>query len=216
MTEDKSRRKWDESKFWSNVAPGYDDWIKRAFEDQYRVNRPKFRSYMQPDDVVLEIGCGTGDIAFFIADKCKKVVGIDISVEMIKVANAKKNEVREKNIDFHEADAYYLPFDDSSFDKVLCCNVLQTMKQPERAIAQGLRVLKPGGEYISITYCFGDSKLTEYLKLARWVLKYGLPKYWTNFDCIDIEDLFRQAGFDILESEEIWKNPVALFLRCRK
>jgi ubiquinone/menaquinone biosynthesis C-methylase UbiE len=86
----------------------------------------KIRSHVQPTDVVLELGTGTGDIALHVAPYGKNVVGIDIDPEMIAIANRKKSEQNHDNISFQDGDAYDLPFAGDSFDKgssLLCLNV---------------------------------------------------------------------------------------------
>lgn len=211
-----NKRKKSEQKFWNKVANRYDRWIERAFEDQYIEYREKISSYIRPNDEVLEIGTGTGDITFQIADKCKKVIGTDISPKMIKIANRKNSNRNFKNLSFQVEDSYDLSFDDSIFDKVICCNAFQVMKEPIKAIKEGRRVLKEDGELISITYCYGDSELTEQLKLMKWVLLYGMPKYWKNFKRDELINLFEKTNFEIIEKKDVWKKPVALFLRCRK
>lgn len=209
-------RKSDEQKFWNKVAKIYDQWIESAFDDQYKVFRAKINSYTHSDDVVLEIGTGTGDIAFSISPRCKQVVGIDISPEMIAKANMKNSELKIENLTFQVEDAYNLSFSGSSFTKVICCNSLQTMKEPFNAIEEGKRVLKEGGEFISITYCFGDSDFLDRLKLIKWIILYGKPKYWHSFTINELVTNFKSAGFQIIEKEVIWEKPVVLFLRCRK
>ncbi len=81
---------------------------------------------------------------------------------------------------------------------------------------EGKRVLKDGGEFISITYCYGDSGFLEKAKLIKWVILYGLPKYWLNFTRDELIGYFEKTGFKIMEKEDIWKKPVVLFLRCGK
>ncbi len=216
MMKVEDKRKKGEKGFWSKIANRYDKWIDRAFADQYEAFKSKISSYMQPDDAVLEVGTGTGEIAFHIADHCKKVVGIDISPEMVTIANRKKNETDIKNVTFQVEDAYELPFADSSFDKVICINALQTMKEPLKAIMEGKRVLKEGGEFISITYCYGDSSFLEKLKLIKWVILYGFPKYWNNFSRNELTGYFERVNFKVIEKEDVWKKPIVLFLRCGK
>jgi ubiquinone/menaquinone biosynthesis C-methylase UbiE len=213
--EDEKRRK-GERIFWSKVARRYDGWVERAFADQYKIFKSKLISHVQPDDRILEIGTGTGEIAFYLAEKCKEVVGVDISSEMIEEAKAKKTKLNKKNITFFVEDAYHLPFPSESFDKVICVNALQTMKEPTRAIKEGKRVLKKGGEFLSITYCFGDSGFYQKLKLTKWIILYGLPKYWHNFKCKDISRLFKRLDFEIIDEQRIWKRPVVVYLRCQK
>ena len=205
-----------EQRFWNKVAGKYDNWIKNAFEEQYKVYRQKISSYIQQDDVVLEIGTGTGDIAFNIAPNCRKVVGIDITPGMIDVARRKNEELNLDNIKFSVEDAYDLTFHNESFTKVISCNSLQVMKEPEKAIMEGKRVLVTGGEFISITYCYGDSGFFEQLKLIKWILLYGIPEFWLNFKTENLIQLFKNAGFEIIEKEIIWEKPVVLFLRCMK
>ena len=76
--------------------------------------------------------------------------------------------------------------------------------------------MKAGGEFITITYCYADAGFGEKVKLIKWVLLYGLPKYWHNFRCRDISDLFKQADLEILEEELVWRKPAVHFIRARK
>ena len=216
ITNNMEKRIKSEQKFWNKVAKRYDRWIERAFEDQYIEYRAKITSYIKPNDVLLEIGTGTGDISFLIADKCKKVIGTDISPKMIEIANIKISNKNFKNLSFQVEDAYNLSFPDSYFDKIICCNAFQAMKDPINAIKEGKRVLKENGEFLSITYCFGDSGIFEQLKLMKWVLLYGMPRHWKYFTRKQLSNLFRNEFFDINEEVDVWKKPVALFLRCKK
>ena len=93
---------------------------------------------------------------------------------------------------------------------------VKVRKEPSSAVHEGWRVLKDGGEFTSITYCYGDTSLLEKLKLVRWVLRYGKPRYWSNFTSDTIEGYFLKAGFLTYENILIWKNPAVLFLRSRK
>jgi ubiquinone/menaquinone biosynthesis C-methylase UbiE len=210
--EDKRRE--GERKFWDKMARQYDNWIEDAFSEQYKINKSKLSSIVKTEDEILEIGCGAGDITYHLAPKCSRIIGTDLSPEMI--AAAKSRELKYDNLAFQVEDSYNLSFSDSMFDKVICVNALQVMKEPGRAVQEGLRVLKEGGEFASITYLFGQSGLVEYFKLTKWVIKYGKPKYWHNFKQDQLTQIFRDAGFEIINEEIIWKKPQVLFLRCRK
>lgn len=205
-------------KFWNKTARKYDAWIQRAFYDQYVAIKQKLNRHIWPNDQILDIGTGTGEIAFEIAKNASisRCIGADISPDMIDIANKKRAELRQKNVTFQVEDAYNLSFQDAEFDKVICCNALQTMKMPIKAIQECNRVLKPGGEFLSFTYCFGDSGLWERLKLIKWVVLYGMPKYWENFTRVALTGLFEKVGMTVLESEDVWQKPVILFLRCQK
>ncbi len=205
-----------EGRFWSKVAPSYDDWVAAAYEDQYRTFKRHMGDAVGPQDEVLEIGTGTGNIALHIAPHVASVVGVDLSPEMIRIAREKCSRSALGNVRFQVGDGYHLPFEDGTFDRVVCVNVLQTMREPGRAIREGRRVLREGGEMVSVTYAFGDSSAWETIKLARWVFKYGKPAYWSNLKASDLTALFEGETFDIVVSEVIWETPQIVLIRARR
>ena len=94
---------------------------------------------------VLDIACGTGVVALTAAmDAGAKVTAADLTPELLEVAreNARIGGVE---IDFHEADVEKLPFDDAEFDVVLSQFGHMFAPRPDVAVAEMLRVLKPGG-----------------------------------------------------------------------
>jgi ubiquinone/menaquinone biosynthesis C-methylase UbiE len=93
---------------------------------------------------VLDVACGTGESACYLAEQFRaRLVGVDASAYMIARAQEKANK-KGLHIEFKEADALHLPFDDDRFDAVLSeCTVCLLDK--ERAIREMIRVAKPGG-----------------------------------------------------------------------
>lgn len=99
---------------------------------------------IQKGDKVLEIGVGTGGTACYLAEEIKcQVTGIDISKYMIDRARRKR---KSKNLDinFKQADAHELPFQDRTFDAVIAECVLSLLDK-KRVLNEIARVLKPGG-----------------------------------------------------------------------
>lgn len=96
---------------------------------------------------LLDCGCGPGSITQGLAKAVApgKAFGIDLSEAQVEIARdaAARNGV--KNIEFRVASVYDLPFTDGSFDAVFSHTMLEHLKQPEKAIEEMLRVLKPGG-----------------------------------------------------------------------
>jgi ubiquinone/menaquinone biosynthesis C-methylase UbiE len=94
---------------------------------------------------VLEIGCGTGAVTRFVADlpDVSQAVGVDPSPVFIDKAKELAGPVR--NLTFQEADGRALPCEDRSFDVVLFHTTLCHIPKPEGALAEALRVLRPGG-----------------------------------------------------------------------
>lgn len=93
---------------------------------------------------VLDVGTGPGFIALLFEELGQDCTGIDFSEEMIKAAR-KESEKNHSSCSFIHADAEALPFDDESFDVVTNRHVIWTLTDPQKAMIEWVRVLKPGG-----------------------------------------------------------------------
>lgn len=104
-------------------------------------------SQVSRDKYVLDVGCGLGITACYIAKKygCR-VVGIDTSEEMINKAKekAKKKGVKDR-VEFRVADIQALPFENNIFDIVIGESILAFLDDKQRGISECVRVVKPGG-----------------------------------------------------------------------
>jgi SAM-dependent methyltransferase len=99
---------------------------------------------VQSGDSLLDVGCGTGVVAITAAKHGAHATGIDLTPELLQRARQNAS-ISEVSIDWREGDAENLPFDDGSFDVVLSQFGHIFAPRPEVAIAEMLRVLKPGG-----------------------------------------------------------------------
>ncbi len=91
---------------------------------------------------VLNVGGSAGAIDNFLADHASRVVGIDIDDGAIQ--HAQENFVKD-NLEFQVADALGLPFEDASFDVVICSHVYEHVPDPVQMFAEIHRVLRPDG-----------------------------------------------------------------------
>lgn len=135
---------------WSERAGAYDEYTAR-------ITSPGIAPLLAAAGIaagqrVLDVCCGTGLVAAEAADREASVVGLDISEAMIAAAKAKGLPV-----EFQAGDAEALPFADASFDRVVCNFGLYHLPEPDRAIAEAARVLKPGGRYAFTTWCGPDT-----------------------------------------------------------
>jgi phosphatidylethanolamine/phosphatidyl-N-methylethanolamine N-methyltransferase len=108
-------------------------------------------------DDILEVGVGTG-MALEEYERDKRVVGTDLSAEMLQRAAAKMRERRMMHVKgLAVMDACRLGFADARFDAVAAQMVLTLVPEPERALDEFARVLKPGGEIVLVNH-FGAER----------------------------------------------------------
>ena len=98
------------------------------------------------DDVLLDLGCGTGAACRAASAVTRLVVGMDLSAEMISRAAELASGV--ENIRFLIADSEQLPFDDGAFTAVLCSNSFHHYPDPSRAVREMARVLASDGRLV--------------------------------------------------------------------
>ena len=147
---------------------------------------------MGPEAVVLDICCGSGVVGASFRGKVKKIVGLDLTPEMVALSRTRLDEVVE-------GDVYEMPFSDASFDVVCNREVLHLLPQPERVLAQVMRVLRPGGQFIVgqwVPYSAVD---------AAWffrVVKKKQPLFVNNLLDEDFRAMLARAGFTGLTVQE--------------
>jgi SAM-dependent methyltransferase len=111
------------------------------------------RMQLQPDDNVLDLGCGTGWLARLIAEQIPegRVVGVDISDEMIRRARRRIADL--ENVMFVVGGAGEIPWDASFFTQAISVEAAYYWPDPARALREILRVLREGGSaWVLINY----------------------------------------------------------------
>ena len=109
--------------------------------------REIFRGYDLPDSPdALDVGCGTGEITMRLAELFPRasVTGVDLIAHHLELGRRRCAGYGPR-VAYREADAFALPFADASFDLVVCRHVLQAVPRPGDAMAEMVRVLRPGG-----------------------------------------------------------------------
>jgi ArsR family transcriptional regulator len=99
----------------------------------------------EPIGELLDIGTGTGLLLRALGANATRAVGVDISTEALRIARTQTHRAGLSHCLFRRGDMYNLPFADRSFDTVTMDRVLTEAVQPEAAIAEAARTLRPGG-----------------------------------------------------------------------
>ncbi|MBN2383180.1 methyltransferase domain-containing protein [bacterium] len=106
----------------------------------------------QESDRVLDAGMGPGIYSFAILQKHQvgQVVGIDLSEQFVAMARKRAARKDYSNCEFKTADLEQLPFEEGSFDKIVCSGVLLLIPDQNKALKELLRVLRPGGKIVFV------------------------------------------------------------------
>ena len=103
---------------------------------------------------VLDVACGTGDMAVELLRQGCSVTGVDLSNEMMTIAKRKAPQA-----EYRLADVERLPFGDACFDAVTCAFGVRNFVHLEQDLSEMLRVLKPGGRMVILELATPDSSL---------------------------------------------------------
>ena len=142
---------------------------------------------MKSGERVLEVGCGSGVVTRALAQRVMpdgKAVGADACSALLKIARNLANDAGlSKFVEFEEADCRNLPFPDRSFDAVVAVTTLSHVPNVERALAEMIRVTRPGGR-MGIFDIDGDSTLISHpdrdltRRIAAAFSDHGLVNGW--------------------------------------
>src|SRR6266508_2608764 len=119
-----------------------------AVESFAGVANPFSLGRLEPGERVLDLGCGAGTdslIAAQIVGSEGRVVGIDMTPEMLAKARASAEQLGARNVEFLEAEAEALPFGNESFDVVISNGVIDLIPDKDAVFSELARVLAPGG-----------------------------------------------------------------------
>jgi demethylmenaquinone methyltransferase/2-methoxy-6-polyprenyl-1,4-benzoquinol methylase len=113
------------------------------------------RAELKPGEAVLDVCCGTGDLAFELARRVSPgghVVGCDFSEPMLDLAREKAAERGVESVRFEWADALSLPYDDGRFDAVTVGFGVRNFADRDKGLRELARVLKPGGRLVILEF----------------------------------------------------------------
>lgn len=114
-----------------------------------------------PSAKILDIACGAGFISNDLARTGWQVSGVDLSESSLAVAA--QHAPHPSNPDYRPANAYDLPFPDESFDVVMLLDFLEHVDEPNRALSEAKRVMKPHG--ILLFYTFNRTQMSRFLAI---------------------------------------------------
>jgi len=101
--------------------------------------------HLRSNTLLLDVGCGSGELSLDLAASVRQVTGIDLDRDEVDLARQAAKQAAILNADFEVGDAYRLGFASDSYDVVFGHSVLEALDRPTVALTEMWRVLKPGG-----------------------------------------------------------------------
>ena len=197
-----------QKRVWDKTAPSYDKQIEFLEKIWFAGGRQWLGQRAQGR--VLEVAIGTArNLPHYRADAA--ITGIELSPAMLAIARERAADLG-REVDLREGDAERLPFDDASFDTVVCALSLCTIPDPTAAIAEMYRVLVPGGTLLLVDH-IGSS--WPPLRAAQWLVERITIRVAGEHFTRRQLPLVQAPGFQIVETERLRAGTVER-IRARK
>ncbi len=148
----------------SSVSSKYDIMNDVMSFGVHRLWKKHFVNQLDPDQILLDVASGTGDIVKLYYNKCKNpnITLCDINPDMLEVGRAKLLDSNIfKGLQFICANAEELPFDDQQFDYYTIAFGIRNVTNVNKALKEAYRVLKPGGRFLCMEFAKVSNPIIE-------------------------------------------------------
>ncbi len=187
------------AEFWDKRATKYDDEIQKH-DAAYVQSIESAKSLLSIADVVLDLGCASGEYSLDLAPVVRHVHGIDTSTTMIALATAKANDRSVDNVTFHAVDIFARSLDTHGHTAVLAFSVLHLVDDIRSVLRRVNELLPTGGVFVSETPCLAErSALFRLLVGVAQKAKIAPPI--RSLTVPELRAEIADAGFDIAKSE---------------
>lgn len=191
--------------FWSKISRKYAAGPIRNMEG-YLNTLERTKSYLKPNDNVLEMGCGTGSTALLLAPLVAHVTATDLAPGMIEIANEKLEAEELDNVTFAVAEISDHSTADGLYDAVMAHNLLHLVPAIDIALAHISSLTKSGGYFISKTVCAPERGGFGYAMIRRLAIPLmqalGKAPFVAFITATELEQKLRAAGFDVIETKD--------------
>jgi len=174
-----------------------------------RIERAINHMNIAADDLVLDLGIGTGQSLNFYPPDRGRIIGVDLSAGMLREARKKIREHGLERAVVFQANALELPFGDSTFDHVFLSHVISVVSDPVRLVQEAQRVAKPGARIVIVNHFQSTNRFIALLE--KWLCPLCTKLGWRSD--LALQDLIRRTGVEIdyrykLESIDLWETVV--------
>lgn len=183
--------------FWEHTARFYDAAVKKG-DSADKAAAEFIGGFLSPDFRLLEAACGTGRFTCALSSYVREIICCDYAENMVHQTKKKAASLGLSNIAFSVQDITALKFEDNSFDAAVTANVLHLLPQPNEAIRELTRVVRPGGILIIPNFVNGESGKSgkRFLRLIG-SLGFRPENEWTQQQFLEF---LNNSGLEVIES----------------
>lgn len=203
----------NKAKFWDKAAQKYaaspiKDTV--AYEDTLE----RARHYLDPNDHLLEVGCGTGTTALTLSKSVRAITASDVSEKMLAIAEGKRRDQGVANVSFVQSEIM-TSVTGAPFDAICAFSILHLADDLPETLMHLREQLKPGGLIISKTACLRE--MNRFIPMAVKAMQLvGKAPHVLLFSAEELENAFRRTGFEVVEAGYFGANTHARFVVARR
>ena len=176
-----AERRTKSQEFFSSSAGQWDRLRDELFGDRFHL--AAFAALAGADWVVGDLGCGTGQVTAALAPFVARVIAVDASAAMLQAA--KKRLGSHDNVELRRGELEALPIDTATLDAATLMLVLHHVPEPEQALDEVARVVKPGGRVLVV----------DMLPHDRESYRQQMGHVWLGFSDDHVRRMLQEAGF---------------------
>ncbi len=193
--------KGDNKGFWQTFARVYGPLMNITGKGFYASLCDEITRGFSGDEDALELACGSGQLSFMLARRCRTLVATDFSENMVAEAR-KKDDGSVKELSFDVRDATATGYPDASFDVVVIANALHIVPDPEAVLKEIHRILKPGGRLFAPTFVLNEGK--GFRPFVKLISLFGFKAFnkWNLDELVSFVETggFRMIGHRLMKS----------------
>ena len=202
-----------QNEFWDKRSDKYD--LNIRDENFFAPTIEKTKKLLDESDVVLDVGCATGEIGLEIADAVKHVHGIDTSKAMIDKAKCKAEKRKINNVEFDCLDVNTQSIERESYDKVFAFNILHLVDNPTEVINRMSELLFESGYVVSETPCLGERGWLFRVLISVFV-KVGMAPPIAGLSYRKMKQMFLDNKFEIIQEEILDDKDKVIWIVAKK
>lgn len=201
--------------FWDRQAESY---AAKPLDnpEAYQRKLDVIREHLEPHDVLLDVGCGTGSLVLDLAGEVAHGHGVDLSPEMMRIAREKAEKQGADNVTFHVGADDALPdLEAGSLGAICAFNILHLVDDRAGLLRRLFALLEPGGVFVSSTPCLGGGWVPFRVILPVMRL-FGMAPTVHVFDIATVRRDIEEAGFVEIMAPEVGAESRIAFLVAKK